>query len=228
MESSFSHSEVFEVIARLIVRAPADQTGFVAHDTIVSAILGDSEGATIVARSRTTSAWADDRSAASNMVAWFSQQITVGRSSWIDFFDRERREGAWAYRPRTAVRPPIAADVELSSIEGEPRMFFHVRRERDPALALAKREVVRAADGRLTCEACGFSVEAIYPGLTGDVCEVHHRRPLADAVGPVETRLEDLAVLCANCHRAIHQTRPLMTVEDFRSRFFPHIRREAG
>jgi 5-methylcytosine-specific restriction protein A len=57
--------------------------------------------------------------------------------------------------------------------------------------------------------------------LTGDVCEVHHRRPLAEASGPVTTRIEDLAILCANCHRAIHQTRPLLSVEDFRDRFVP-------
>jgi hypothetical protein len=28
--------------------------------------------------------------------------------------------------------------------------------------------------------------------------------------------LADLAVLCANCHRMIHKTRPLMPVEEFR------------
>ena len=48
-----------------------------------------------------------------------------------------------------------------------------------------------------------------------------HRRPLAEAVGSVTTRLEDLALLCPNCHRAIHRTAPLMSVEEFRTRFFP-------
>src|SRR6266508_1255378 len=99
------------------------------------------------------------------MIAWFSQQITVGRSRWREFFDRKRQQGTWAYRPKTRVPPAVAVDIELSAIEGEPRMFFHVRRERDPALAAAKREAARTPDGRLTCEACGFVVQAIYPGL---------------------------------------------------------------
>jgi 5-methylcytosine-specific restriction protein A len=30
------------------------------------------------------------------------------------------------------------------------------------------------------------------------------------------TRLADLAILCANCHRMIHKTRPLMSVEEFK------------
>jgi hypothetical protein len=225
MEPTFSHAEVFPLIARLIVRAPGDDSGFVDHEAIVSALLSDDEGHSVVSHASTASSLPDDRSVASNMVAWFSQQITVGRSQWSDFFDRKRRGGAWAYRPKTAVRPPVAADTDLSAIEGDPRMFFHVRRERDPSLAEAKREAARAAEGRLECEACGFTTQAIFPGLNGEVCEIHHRLPLAEAPEPLTTRLEDLAVLCATCHRAIHRTNPLMTIDQFRSRFFPVTRR---
>jgi len=220
VEPSFSHSELFPLIARLIVRLPGDASGFVGHDAIVAAVLADSEGAGIVARARATTAWPDDHAAASNMVAWFSQQITVGRSAWSEFFDREQQGGTWAYRPKTAVHPPIAPDIELSAIEGNPRLFFHIRRERDPTLARAKRDAMRRPDGQLACEACGFVVPSVYPGLSGDVCEVHHRRPLAEAAEAIATRLQDLAVLCPNCHRAIHRTDPLMSIEDFRARFF--------
>ena len=220
MEPTFSHREVFPLIARLIVRAQTDDSGFVDHGTIVSALLSDSDGERIIMRASVGSDLSDDRHVASNMVAWFSQQITVGRSHWADFFDRDRRGGVWAYRPRTAIPPPIAVDGELSAIEGDPRMFFHLRRERDAALSEAKREAVRSATGCLQCEACGFATDSTFPGLSGEVCEIHHRLPLGDACEAVETRLDDLAVLCANCHRAIHRTKPLMSVEDFRFRFF--------
>jgi 5-methylcytosine-specific restriction protein A len=128
------------------------------------------------------------------------------------------------YRPKTAVQPPIAPDPELAAIEGDPRLFFHIKRERDRGLARAKRDAMRRPDGQLICEACGFLVRDAYPGLSGDVCEVHHRRPLAEAMSPVTTRLEDLALLCPNCQRAIHRTAPLMSVEEFRTRFFPEGR----
>ena len=220
MDSTFSHEEVFPIIARLIVRAPADQSGFVDHAKIVDALLSDGDAERIISRANAESDLPDAWHVASNMVAWFSQQITIGRSQWADFFDREHRAGAWAYRPKTAIPPPIAADRELSAVEGNPRMFFHLRRERDAALAEAKRQAVRDATGRLQCETCGFTTDSTFPGLDGEVCEIHHRLPLGEACEAVETRLEDLAVLCANCHRAIHQTKPLMSVQDFRSRFF--------
>lgn len=226
---TFNHDEVFPLIARLIVQGPSDDSGFVDHETIVSALLSDADGSAIVDRARSMSSLPDRRGVASNMVAWFSQQITVGRSRWAEFLDRERRSGVWAYRPKTAVRSPVAADAELSAVEGDPRLFFHLRRERNPALAQAKREAVHAAKVHLECEACGFATTVTFPDLGGEVCEVHHRLPLGAASEAVETRLEDLAVLCANCHRAIHRTKPLMSVENFRDRYFPTIgARDAG
>src|SRR5690606_24431079 len=88
-------------------------------------------------------------------------------------------------------------------------------------LVRAKRAVARNAAGHLECEVCGFVAQTAYPEyLSGELCEVHHRAPLGElGAAPAETRLEDLAILCPNCHRAIHQTRPMMTVEEFRARF---------
>ena len=100
-------------------------------------------------------------------------------------------------------------------------MFFHLRRERDSSLVEAKRAAARDSAGRLECEVCGFATQVAFPSLAGEVCEIHHRLPHADSSEAVEIRLEDLAVLYTNCHRAIHRTRPLMSVDEFRSRFFP-------
>jgi 5-methylcytosine-specific restriction enzyme A len=142
----------------------------------------------------------------------------VGRSDWASFFCRERIDNAWAYKPAPEVTRESISVAELAALEGEPRLFFHTRRERNPALVEAKRAAAIDALGRLQCEACGFAAAIAYPGLDVEICEVHHRRPLSDTIEAVQTRLEDLAILCPNCHRAIHQTRPMPTVEDFRNR----------
>lgn len=220
---SFTHSELFPLVARLILQAAKDRPGsLVKHEELVTQILADEIGAALVANARAKSSWPDDRSAASNMVAWFSQQISVGRSEWVEFFERERVAGAWAYRPVAAATPGTIPDFEFAALEGEPRMFFHLRRERDAGLVRAKRAAARNLAGQLECEVCGFAAQDAYPGcLSGELCEVHHRKPLGELARSAETRLDDLAILCPNCHRAIHQTRPMMRVEELRERLRP-------
>ena len=44
--------------------------------------------------------------------------------------------------------------------------------------------------------------------------ECHHVVPLADLGRQKRTRLEDLAIVCANCHRMIHHARPWLTVAE--------------
>lgn len=106
-------------------------------------------------------------------------------------------------------------DPDALAIEGEPRLKAHLRRERNRDIVRQKLESVRRTHGVVRCEACHFVASGRYRDLTSDLVEVHHRRPLSEAAGAVETRLEDLAVLCPNCHRAIHATRPMRTVEAF-------------
>jgi hypothetical protein len=36
---------------------------------------------------------------AQNMVAWFSQRITVGQSKWQRTFERAKINNQWAYKP---------------------------------------------------------------------------------------------------------------------------------
>jgi predicted HNH restriction endonuclease len=48
---------------------------------------------------------------------------------------------------------------------------------------------------------------------------VHHLQQLAASDEPRETRLENLTVLCANCHALIHlDSRRAMPLEELRSR----------
>jgi predicted HNH restriction endonuclease len=114
-------------------------------------------------------------------------------------------------------RGELPPDPEVSAFEGDARMYAHFRRERNVTLVQAKRDQAQNSEGQLQCEACGFVTQLTYPGLEGDICEVHHRTPLGE-FEEAETRLRDLAILCPSCHRAIHRTRPLMSVEEFHER----------
>lgn len=106
--------------------------------------------------------------------------------------------------------PDIDDDVPVVGREGRASFYEHIRRERNRAIVVKKKQWVRQETGRLRCEACGFDFEAVFgPSLAG-FCEVHHTIPLGGSTGVRTTRMEDLAILCANCHRAIHRLGPEM------------------
>ena len=59
--------------------------------------------------------------------------------------------------------------------------------------------------GQYFCELCGDTAGTRYPpSVNARIYEVHHRKPLALADKPIRTTLDDLALLCANCHRSVH------------------------
>lgn len=78
------------------------------------------------------------------------------------------------------------------------------RRERDPALRARKIEATTAAGLPIACEVCGFDFGVTFGERGAGYIEVHHVRPL-HVSGETATRLSDLALLCANCHRICHR-----------------------
>lgn len=106
------------------------------------------------------------------------------------------------------------ASVEsISSDEGETVPKTHLAKERSPALRQEKILSELRQKGKVRCEVCSADLLKQYGkhGLAG--YEVHHRKPISD--GSRDTYLKDLAILCANCHRVLHQTKPLPSVEQF-------------
>lgn len=104
-------------------------------------------------------------------------------------------------------------DQNTSIKEGNPRLISHFRRERNSTIVKAKKAAVLKATGKLCCEACGFDFKEVYGDIGEGFCEVHHLRPLSEENGEVETRLQDLAIICSNCHRIIHKTDPMFSIK---------------
>ncbi len=109
---------------------------------------------------------------------------------------------------------PSLPDVDLnqSSLEGNPRLTAHLKRERSSAIVKAKRKATLATTGKLCCEACGFDFKDAYGEYGEGFCEVHHIQPLSKADGIVVTELKDLAIVCSNCHRIIHRSEPMLSI----------------
>ncbi|MDT0182468.1 HNH endonuclease [Microbacterium sp. ARD31] len=102
--------------------------------------------------------------------------------------------------------PAANDEEEPEAREGGILEHLARRRERDRGLRSRKIRAVLAAGGTTACEVCGFDFGVTYGERGEGYVEVHHIRPL-HVTGATTTRLEDLALLCANCHRMCHRGR---------------------
>jgi len=88
---------------------------------------------------------------------------------------------------------------------------------RNPKL---KKDAIRQRGCR--CEACGFMFEEKYGDFGANYIECHHENPLSerpeiDWTDELKTSIDDVKLLCANCHRMIHHTRPAKDFEFLKS-----------
>lgn len=97
--------------------------------------------------------------------------------------------------------------------EGSLRMVKHRRRERASGLSLGLKWQRLDETGKLECEACAIDYFAIYGKAGFRVIECHHQIPLSHENHTGKTKPEDLALLCANCHRLAHSDELLHGVD---------------
>lgn len=100
--------------------------------------------------------------------------------------------------------------------EGRRLTRAHLVRERSRKLVKAKKAACLKSTGALRCEACKFEFKDKYGERGQSFIEVHHNLPLYQLKPGTKTRLEDLHVLCANCHRMIYTKRPWLTLDKLR------------
>ncbi|MFI0979638.1 HNH endonuclease [Streptomyces sp. NPDC021093] len=103
-------------------------------------------------------------------------------------------------------RQPDELDGDGSpAIEGRLLVRWATSRERDPKLRRRKLDQVRKQGLPFACEVCEFVFAHRYGALGDGYIEVHHTLPLHIA-GPRATKLQDLALVCSNCHRMCHRS----------------------
>jgi predicted HNH restriction endonuclease len=85
-------------------------------------------------------------------------------------------------------------------------------KRRNPAL---RATALRRSNG--TCAACGVDFNSVLGGRGLRCLVVHHTKQLKDRDTPAETNINDLAVVCANCHMLIHENpNQAMSVRELR------------
>ncbi|MGC9441703.1 HNH endonuclease [Streptomyces sp. WG5] len=112
--------------------------------------------------------------------------------------------------------PEVEDEEDFSAPEGRLLLGRHRSRERNKALRKKKIDAALRQGRQLACESCGFDFERIYGARGRGYIECHHVVPLHEA-GEGRTKLSDLALICANCHRMIHRHAPWPTPGELRA-----------
>ncbi len=142
---------------------------------------------------------------------------------WHEFYDRKEDLHAAAqairstitsddYRTLEAEDDPEIAEAE----EGKILTRVHISRERNRDLIKKKKADVLKRLGSLKCEVCSFDFEEFYGDRGVGFAEIHHLKPLNTLQPGSKTRLEDLSVLCANCHRMVHAKKPWLSLDELK------------
>lgn len=155
-----------------------------------------------------------------------SRGSRLDKQVFAELWGDPARLQATAAAIRANLRSKDASSAEAESLddeiedapEGRVLTRVHRYRERSQRLRRKKKEKALRLNGQLRCDACGFDFEARYGERGSGFMEIHHIVPVHELKPGARTQLDDLALLCANCHRMIHTKSPWLTVDELRER----------
>lgn len=102
----------------------------------------------------------------------------------------------------------MSDDFEEEFYEGKSVFAVHRKVERNSSIR--KKLLSNLTDHQLSCAICELSRPNLARALHESLFEIHHLTPLSELVGEQRTKLADVCLLCACCHRGIHK---LMSLE---------------
>ncbi len=142
---------------------------------------------------------------------------------WNRYYSRrdELRRVAKAIRSFALSEEILPPEFMADCYEGEEGQILtrvHQHRERDNRLVKRKKDVALKELNRLACEVCEFDFRSMYGDRGYGFIECHHKKPLSELSPEGEvTTLADLSLVCSNCHRMVHKSRPWLSIEELKS-----------
>jgi 5-methylcytosine-specific restriction protein A len=107
-------------------------------------------------------------------------------------------------------------EENLTVKEGTVTYKLHKHIERNSKINRKKKSQYLKEHGKLDCEVCRFDFYETYGELGKGFIECHHRKPLHIIDEESETSLEDLALVCANCHRMLHRSMDAISIMELK------------
>ena len=154
------------------------------------------------------------------MSPWFGNFTDLTSGNYSNQWELRRVSDAIrALVPLGQILPPSAAvtNEEEDAEEGRLLSRAHRFRERDPSIIGRKKHRALQQQKSLSCEVCKFDFEKVYGERGYGFIECHHTKPLSE-LSPegATTKLADLSLVCSNCHRMIHKSKPWLSMDQLR------------
>lgn len=100
--------------------------------------------------------------------------------------------------------------------EGKLLLKQHLQRERNHKLIRNAKKKFLDNNGRLYCEICGFDFSEKYGELGTNYIEAHHVIPVSTMSEGEKTKIEDIVMVCSNCHSMIHRKKPWLNKNELK------------
>ena len=86
-------------------------------------------------------------------------------------------------------------------------------RSRNRALIGAKK-----MSSNYSCEVCGMTFKEVYGKIGNGYIIAHHKNPIGNIEKTATTTLDDIALVCANCHAMLHTKNPPLSLDELRNK----------
>ena len=152
-------------------------------------------------------------------IHFLGKKIGVPNASDLSVEDITLRENNLMNWQRSIGRPLNQIDLtedDNGYPEGKQQLRIHLIRERDPRVIREAKRRYKQKNEELSCQACGFNFVKVYGEIGEDYIEGHHINPVSDQETESITRIEDIALLCSNCHKMIHRRRPWLCLDELK------------
>jgi 5-methylcytosine-specific restriction protein A len=133
---------------------------------------------------------------------WFFPEDSIHYGQFLESFRLMAQGGV----------PPRRSSEEQSAFqEGQRSLIEAILSARNPRLVAAAKQ-----EHGFDCQVCGFNFERQYGPIGKGFIEAHHKIALASKKGTRLSSVDDINVLCANCHRMVHKEAPPIPIERLR------------
>ncbi len=112
------------------------------------------------------------------------------------------------------MEPKIIKEIKIvEAKEGKRYTSEAIFRTRNRALIEVKK-----AKSDYCCEVCKMSFKEVYGKIGEKYIIAHHVNPIGGRKRASKTTLDDIALVCANCHDMLHRKDPSMSIDELRRR----------